>query len=56
MVTRRGKPTAVLVGVEGRDWETLVLEISPEFWKLIEERQVEPTRSAEELERELTGQ
>ena len=55
VVTRRGKPAAVLVGVEGRDWESVVLETSPEFWKLIEERRAEPTLSVEELERELTA-
>jgi prevent-host-death family protein len=53
VVTRRGKPAAVLVGVEGRDWESVVLETSPELWKLIEERRREPTLSIEELEREL---
>jgi prevent-host-death family protein len=53
VVTRRGKPAAVLVGVEGRDWESVVLETSPELWKLIEERRREPTLSIEELELEL---
>lgn len=53
VVTRRGKPAAVLVGVEGRDWESVVLETSPELWKLIEERRREPTLSIEELEHEL---
>jgi prevent-host-death family protein len=53
VVTRHGKPAAVLLGVEGRDWETVVLETSSELWKLIEERRAEPTLSAEELERKL---
>lgn len=53
VVTRRGQPAAVLVGVEGRDWESVVLESSPEFWKLIEERRAEPTLSLEELKNEL---
>jgi prevent-host-death family protein len=53
VVTRRGQPAAVLVGVEGKDWESVVLETSPEFWKLIEERRAEPTLSLEELKREL---
>jgi prevent-host-death family protein len=55
VVTRRGQPAAVLVGVEGRDWESVVLETSSEFWKLIEERRAEPTLSAEELKRELAS-
>ncbi len=54
VVTRRGKPAAVLLGVEGKDWETVVFETSSRFWELIEERRGEPTLSAEELERNLT--
>ena len=56
VVTRRGKPAAVLLGVEGKDWETVVLETSPRFWELIEERRAEPTLSAEELEREIVAE
>ena len=56
VITRRGQPAAVLVGVEGRDWETVVLETSSELWKLIEARRAEPTLSAEELERELAAE
>ncbi len=55
IVTRRGKPAAVLLGVEGKDWETVVFETSPRFWELIEERRAEPTLSAEELERKLAA-
>ena len=50
VVTRSGKPAALLLGVEGKDWETVALESSPEFWKLIEARRAEPTISADELE------
>lgn len=53
VITRRGEPAAVIVGVEGKDWETVVFETSPEFWKLIEERRAEPTISVEELDRKL---
>ena len=55
IVTRRCKPAAVLLGVEGKDWETVVFETSPRFWELIEERRAEPTLSAEELERKLAA-
>jgi prevent-host-death family protein len=55
VVTRHGQPAAVLVGVEGQDWETVVLETSSELWKLIEERREEATVSREELERTLAG-
>ena len=53
VVTRWGEPAVVLLGVEGKDWETVVLEISPAFWDLIAARRREPTLSAEELERQL---
>lgn len=38
VVTRRGQPAAVIVGVEGKDWESVLLETSPEFWSMITER------------------
>ena len=53
IVTRRGEPAAVVLGVEGKDWETVVLETSPAFWELIDERRHEPTISADELEQRL---
>lgn len=53
VVTRRGAPAAVLLGVEGKDWETVILETSPAFWDLIEARRKEPTLSADEIERRL---
>ena len=40
VITRRGKPAAVMVGVEGKDWEEVALQTSSTFWKLIEERRV----------------
>jgi prevent-host-death family protein len=55
VVTRHGKPAAVLVGVEGKDWETVVLETSPSFWELIEARRNEPTISLTEMRRRLQG-
>ncbi len=53
VITRHGKPAAVLVGVEGRDWEDLVLQTSPTFWKLIEDRRKQPTVSLTELKTRL---
>jgi prevent-host-death family protein len=37
IITRRGKPVAALVSVEGADWESLSLSTNPEFMKIIEE-------------------
>ena len=53
VITRHGRPSAVLVGVEGRDWEDLALQTSPGFWKLIEVRRREPTVSLAELKARL---
>ncbi len=53
VITRRGKPAAVLVGVEGRDWEDIALQTSPAFWKFIEERRKKPSRSFTELRARL---
>ena len=53
IITRRGKPAAVLVGVEGEDWETVVLETDPTFWKLVQKRRRQPTVSLEELKARL---
>lgn len=53
VITKHGKPTAVLVGVEGDDWEDVVLQTDPTFWKLIRSRRQEETISLEELKEEL---
>jgi len=53
VITRRGKPTAVLIGVEGEDWETVILETDPTFWRLVQERRKQPTISIEELKARL---
>ncbi len=53
VITRRGKPAAVLIGVEGEDWETVVLETDPTFWQLVQKRRKQPTISLDELEARL---
>ena len=53
VITKHGKPTAVLVGVEGDDWEDVILQTDPTFWKLIRSRREEETISLEELKEEL---
>ena len=50
---RRGAPVVVLLGVEGDDWETVILETSPAFRDLVEARRKEPTLSVDELQRRL---
>ena len=53
VITRRGKPATVMIGVEGKDWEHVVLQTSSTFWKFIEERRKEPTMSMKELRTRL---
>ena len=53
IVTRHGKPAAVLVGVEGEDWEAVVLQTDPTFWKLIRARRKQPTISLKHLKTQL---
>jgi prevent-host-death family protein len=53
VVTRDGKPFAVVVGIENKDQEDLRLEASPEFWRMIEERRREPTSPWDDLKAEL---
>jgi prevent-host-death family protein len=38
LVTRAGKPCAVILGIEGYDLEDLQLAASDEFWRMIERR------------------
>jgi prevent-host-death family protein len=53
VITRRGKPAAMMVGVAGKDWDEVLLQTSSSFWKLIEERRKEPTMSMKELRARL---
>ena len=53
VITRHGKPAAVLVGIEGEDWETVALQTSASFWRLIEKRRKEPSISLDEMRERL---
>ena len=53
VITRNGKPVALIVGVEGMDKEQLQLGSSDKFWKLIEKRRKDKTVSRAELEQRL---
>lgn len=54
VVTRHGKPVALVTGVEGYDWEDLYWSTNTAFWKMVEERRKETkTVSFEEVCRRL---
>lgn len=38
LITRRGQPAALVIGVEGQDLEQIILGSNLEFWKMIDER------------------
>lgn len=52
IITRHGKPVAVLVGVEGQDLEEVMLQCSPGFWEMIQtSRRSNKRQSLAELRR-----
>lgn len=53
VLTRHGKPAAILVGVEGKDWEDVFYETDSSFWKMIEKRRAERTVSLEDVKKHL---
>ncbi len=53
VVTRNGKPVALIFGIEGMDEEQLELGSSDKFWKLIAERRQEKAISRAELEERI---
>lgn len=53
VITRNGKPVALIVGVEGMDEEQLQFGSSDKFWRLIEQRRKQKTISRAELEKKI---
>ena len=53
VLTHKGKPVALVVGVEGLDEEQLQLGSSDTFWALIEARRKQQTISRAELEQRI---
>ena len=45
VVTRHGRPAAVVIGVEGKDWEDVFFQTNASFWKMIQDRRTETTIS-----------
>ncbi len=53
VITQRGKPAAVIIGVEGADWETLAFAADPAFWRQIELRRRQRTVPIATMRRRL---
>jgi prevent-host-death family protein len=43
LITKQGRPAALMIGVEGHDLEDVLLMQNPRFWKMIEARRTEST-------------
>ena len=55
IITRDGKPVAIILGIEGLDEDQLKLVGSDKFWKFIEERRKQKTFSRAELEERINN-
>lgn len=55
VVTRHGSPAAVIIGVEGADWDTLALQTNQAFWRMLEKRRAEPTISLSAMKKTFSG-
>lgn len=53
LVTRGGKPVALVVGIGGLDDDQLALANSTKFWSLIDERRQQKTLNRAELEEKI---
>jgi prevent-host-death family protein len=53
LVTRHGKPAALIIGVQGEAIEDLLTRSDSGFWRMIEARRREPTVSARDIRKEL---
>jgi len=54
LITRHGRPAAVVIGVEGQSMEDVLLMQNPAFWRLIEARRRQPaTMTLEQVRKRL---
>lgn len=51
LITRRGRPAALVIGVEGQDLEQVLLAGDVEFWKMIQERRRGATLTSDDVRR-----
>jgi antitoxin (DNA-binding transcriptional repressor) of toxin-antitoxin stability system len=56
LITRNGKPCAIVIGVEGHDLEDVMLMSNPRFWRMIEASRKDPkTYSIAEVRAQLAA-
>ena len=54
LLTRDGRPVAVVVGLAGLDDEQVAIGMSEDFWRLITARRQEPSITRSEVEHRLS--
>lgn len=54
LVTRHGRPAAIIIGVQGEEFEDLMTRSDPEFWQMIgTRRNASKIISSDEIRRRL---
>jgi prevent-host-death family protein len=54
LITKHGRPAALIIGVEGEEFEDLMTRSDPEFWRTIEtRRKSSKSVSADEMRKRL---
>ena len=53
LITKQGRPAALMIGVEGHDLEDVVLMQNPRFWTMLDARRAEPSLSLAEARQRL---
>ena len=55
VITKHGKPTAIIVGAEGKELQDVVLINDKAFWQMIRKSRKQKTYPLEEVEKALLG-
>ena len=53
LITKQGRPAALMIGVEGHDLEDVLLMQNPRFWRMLETRRAESSLSLDEARQQL---
>jgi len=53
VITRHGRPAAIVIGIEGYDWEDVFWATSPSFWGTLRARRKEAGIPLEEARKRL---
>ncbi|MBI2339064.1 MAG: type II toxin-antitoxin system Phd/YefM family antitoxin [Deltaproteobacteria bacterium] len=54
LITKHGKPTALVMGIEGHDMEDVFYMTNPQFWKMIKSRREQKSIPWRKAKRQLS--